>query len=256
MTGVFDAYARYYDLLYCDKDYAKESEYVASFIRKHNPTAKRILELGCGTGGHAVHLAAMGYLVHGVDLSNDMLNRAKLRKDTLPKEIASRLSFELGDVRTIRSGETFDAVISLFHVMSYQITNDDLSQAFQTAFEHLSPGGTFLFDFWHGPAVLSEKPEIRVKRLEDEQIDVTRIAEPVLEINGSTVDVNYTLFIKDKVKGGIECITEAHKLRYLFLSELDHFLAGRFVSPSISEWMTDKPLSVSTWSAFLCANRA
>lgn len=256
MIGVFDAYARYYDILYRDKDYAKESEYVASFIRKHHPAAKRILELGCGTGGHSFHLAAMGYSVHGVDLSNDMLNRAKLRKDTLPKEIASRLSFELGDVRTIRSGETFDAVISLFHVMSYQITNDDLSQAFQTAFEHLSPGGTFLFDFWHGPAVLSEKPEIRVKRLEDEQIDVTRIAEPVLEINGSTVDVNYTLFIKDKVKGGIECITEAHKLRYLFLSELDHFLAGRFVSPSISEWMTEKPLSVSTWSAFLCANRA
>jgi predicted TPR repeat methyltransferase len=91
-AAVFDdAYGRYYDLLYRDKDYAAESEYVASHIRKHVPRAKRILELGCGTGGHAVLLAAMGFDVHGVDLSEAMLGRANARKASLPKAVAARL---------------------------------------------------------------------------------------------------------------------------------------------------------------------
>jgi predicted TPR repeat methyltransferase len=63
MSQVFDTYARYYDLLYRDKDYAGESEYVAAHIRKQAPQAKCILELGCGTGAHAEHLARMGYTV-------------------------------------------------------------------------------------------------------------------------------------------------------------------------------------------------
>ena len=53
MNQVFDAYARYYDLLYCDKDYAAEAGYVANHIRKLLPHTTHILELGCGTGAHA-----------------------------------------------------------------------------------------------------------------------------------------------------------------------------------------------------------
>src|SRR5207249_2737003 len=102
------AYARYYDLLYRDKDYAAESEYVASHIRRHAPQAKRILELGCGTGAHAEHLARMGYSVHGVDQSTIMLARAEARKAKLPAEVRERLSFGEGDVRMVRRKETYD----------------------------------------------------------------------------------------------------------------------------------------------------
>ncbi len=256
MSKVFEAYAAYYDLLYADKDYAAEAEYVASLIRKTDPSKKRILELGCGTGGHAACLAAMGYTVHGVDMSAQMLSRAEMRKAVLPNDVAARLSFVRGDVRTIRTGESYDAVISLFHVMSYQTGNDDLMNAFQTAFDHLSPGGLFLFDFWYGPAVLSVKPEVRIKRLEDERISVIRIAEPVLRVNDSTVDVDYSLFISDMGGGRIESVTESHKLRYLFLTELELLLAGRFNSPKVFEWLTENPPGIETWSAFLCATRA
>ena len=256
MTTVFEAYAAYYDLLYADKDYAAEAAYVASLIRKTDPSASRILELGCGTGGHAACLAAMGYTVHGVDISPHMLSRAEMRKALLPKDVAARLSFARGDVRTVRTGESYDVVISLFHVISYQTGNDGLMSAFQTAFDHLSPGGIFLFDFWYGPAVLSEKPEVRVKRLEDGRISVMRIAEPSLRVNDSTVDVNYSLFISDKGSEKIESVTESHKLRYLFLTELELLLAGKFISPKVFEWLTENPPGINTWSAFLCAIRA
>jgi SAM-dependent methyltransferase len=247
---VFNAYASYYDLLYRDKDYAAEAEYVAAHIRKQTPRAKRILELGCGTGAHAEHLARMGYTVHGVDMSHDMLARAEVRKATLPPDVAARLSFGFGDVRTVRTGETYDAVISLFHVMSYQSTNIDLKAAFETASVHLQPGGLFLFDFWYGPAVLTQKPEVRVKRLEDDEIKVIRIAEPMMHVNDNVVDVNYTVFIEMKMNGQVEQVNETHRMRYLFLPEMQCYCAGKFKETGNYAWMTDAPLNVDAWGGF------
>ena len=220
MNPAFDTYARYYDLLYRDKDYAGEAAYVASHIRQHAPEAARILELGCGTGAHAEHLARLGFTVHGVDLSEAMLTRAEERQAALPADLAARLTFAHGDVRSVRTGETYDAVISLFHVMSYQTTNADLEAALATAAAHLQPGGLFLFDFWYGPAVLTQQPEVRVKRLEDEEIKVTRIAEPVMRVNENVVEVNYTVFIEVKSTGQMEQVQETHRMRYWFLPEL------------------------------------
>lgn len=251
MSRVFDAYAQYYDLLYRDKDYAGEAEYVAAHIRKQAPNAKRILELGCGTGAHAEHLARMGYTVHGVDMSEAMLARADARKAALPPELASRLSFGLGDVRVVRTDETYDAVISLFHVMSYQTTNADLDAAIETALVHLKPGGLFLFDFWYGPAVLTQKPEVRVKRLADDEIKVTRIAEPVMFVNENAVDVNYQILVEVIKSGKFEQIQETHKMRYFFLPELTRLLDFRGLAMvEAGEWLTDSPPGERSWGVF------
>jgi SAM-dependent methyltransferase len=256
VSQVFDTYAHYYDLLYRDKDYAGESEYVAAHIRKQAPQAKLILELGCGTGAHAEHLARMGYTVHGVDLSKAMLARAEARKAALPPEVAARLSFGLGDVRTVRTGETYDAVISLFHVMSYQTTNADLEAAFETASVHLQPGGLFLFDFWFGPAVLTQRPDVRVRRLEDEEIKVTRIAEPEMHVNENVVDVNYTVFIEVKASKAVEQVRETHRMRYLFLPELLCFAdAETWTNFKSFGWMKLQALHQDDWAGLFFATK-
>lgn len=248
MSQVFDIYARYYDLLYRDKDYAAESGYVAAHIRRQAPQAKCILELGCGTGAHAEHLARMGYTVHGVDMSEAMLTRAEARKAALPPDVAARLSFGLGDVRTVRTGKIYDAVISLFHVISYQITNADLEAAFETASVHLQPGGVFLFDFWYGPAVLAQQPEVRVKRLENDDIKVTRIAEPVMHVNENVVDVNYQVWIEINDSGAVEQVHETHKMRYLFLPELTRLLdSSQFEMIEAREWLTNSLPGENSW---------
>ena len=256
MKPVFDVYARYYDLLYRDKDYAAEAEYINSHIRKHSPAAKRILELGCGTGIHAEQLARMGYTVYGVDMSEAMLVCARARKTSLPPGIAPRLTFTTGDVRSVRTGETYDAVIALFHVMSYQTTNADLEAAFETAAAHLTPGGLFLFDFWYGPAVLTQKPEVRVKRLADNHIKVTRIAEPEMHVNENIVDVNYTVFIEVKQTGRVEQLQETHRMRYFFSPEIEKILRGcGFRLLAAMAWMSEFPLSSEHWSGFVVACR-
>lgn len=254
-TAVFDAYSRYYDLLYRDKDYAAESAYVASHLGRYAPNATRILELGCGTGAHAEHLARLGYSVHGVDQSETMLARAAGRKAGLPPEIAARLSFREGDVRRVRTRETYDAVISLFHVMSYQTQNADLQAAFATAAAHLTQGGFFLFDFWYGPAVLAQRPESRFKRLEDDRIRVTRIAEPAMHDEQCVVDVNYTVTIEDRATGQTRHVQETHCMRYLFLPELAELRGPAFRDRATHAWMSGDAPDTRSWSGFQVLER-
>lgn len=247
MSEVFDSYARYYDLLNADKNYEAEANYVLEHVQRHIAKPQRILELGCGTAAHAEYFSKAGYSVRGVDMSEAMLARARVRKDKLPPDIGSRLSFSHGDIRTIRLDETFDVVISLFHVMSYQTSNDDLAAAFEAAAVHLRPGGVFLFDFWYGPAVLTERPEVRVRRLDDETVAVTRLAEPVLYPNTNIVDVNYTIFVTQKASGVTDQIEETHRMRYLFLPELKCY-HGKFREVGNWGWMTDAQPSDRSWA--------
>src|SRR5512136_1906001 len=101
--SVFGAYSRYYNLLYKDKDYKGEADYVHRLIEKHRPGAKSILDLGCGTGRHDLLLAEKGYAVTGVDMSEDMLGVANAGVAGRASR-ASTLSFQRGDIRALRLG--------------------------------------------------------------------------------------------------------------------------------------------------------
>ncbi len=249
MNSRFDAYTRLYDLLYADKDYAAEADHLAGHLRRRAPLARRILELGCGTGGHAVHLARLGYTVHGIDLSDSMLARAQARLVELPVDVAARLSFSHGDARSVRVAPGFDAVVSLFHVMSYQTSNADLQAAYDTAAAHLVPGGVFAFDYWYGPAVLSQVPSLRIKRLADDNIRVTRIAEPVMHWQRNVCDVNYTLLVETLASGALHQFDETHPMRYLFQPELALIEAEQWCEPDDRAWMSDSAPDAQSWAA-------
>jgi SAM-dependent methyltransferase len=250
--SVFGTYARYYDLLYKDKDYTSEALFVESLLARHAPRAQDILELGCGTGSHARLLAEKGYALHGVDLSDEMLEVARERRAALPPELQERLSFSAGNARDCRVGREFDAVVSLFHVVSYQSTNTDLHAMFETAALHLKPGGVFVFDFWYGPAVLSDRPSVRVKRMESTEIQVTRVAEPTMHARKNCVDVHYHILIRDKDTNAVQELKETHRMRYLFSTEIEMLAraAGLRVEESC-EWLSGAEPGFDTWG--VCA---
>lgn len=252
--SVFGNYARYYDLLYRDKDYKAETEFIHKLISAYSPDAKTILELGCGTGIHASLLAERGYRISAIDLSEAMLKQARDRAQQLLNP--SAIDFVQGDVRTVRVARSFDVVISLFHVFSYQITNADLQAAFATAKAHLKPGGLLIFDCWYGPAVLSDQPTVRVKRLEDDAITVTRIAEPKMDFNQNRVDVNYQILIRDRATGTVEELHEVHPMRYLFTPEVQLLLEQfEFDSVASGEWLTQNEPSTESWGTYFVARR-
>jgi SAM-dependent methyltransferase len=253
MNEVFDAYAAYYDLLYRDKDYPAEARYVQSLLRRHGVSDGAILELGCGTGKHAEQLAQLGFSIHGLDSSPSMVERARKRA---PAQLASRLQFEVGDARSTRLNQKFDAAISLFHVASYQTRNEDLLGMFATAAAHLKSGGIFVFDFWYGPGVLTDPPVQRVKYLEDGVIQVTRTAKPTLRPNENIVDVHYEVLVKQNRNGLVANIEETHSMRYLFLPEVRLMLQSAGMELLQAErWMSPEELDRGSWQAVVTAQR-
>ncbi len=245
MSSFGSLYSQYYDLLYSDKDYMGEVNYVDNLIKSSLKSAKTLLDLGCGTGKHAELFCEKGYHVHGVDLSHEMLKIAQTR--TLNKQ--NKLQFTHSNIQELNLNQQFDVVVSLFHVMSYQNSNEALIQAFEVAKQHLKQGGIFIFDFWYGPAVLTDLPETRVKRLEDEYLKVTRIAEPHLHAQSNMVDVHYDIFIENKISNEIIQKKELHPMRYFFDTELE--LICQRVGFSIMnkyEWMSKNNPEFNSWN--------
>ena len=254
--SVFKHYARYYDLLYRDKNYSAESNYIVHHLKKSCPEAQSILDLGCGTGRHDTCLAEAGYRIAGIDLSESMIALAEDRRKEQRPELQDRLSFQVGDIRQIHLDEKFDAVISLFHVISYLPENADIQKTFDNVCRHLRPGGLFLFDFWYGPAVLAQKPEVREKELEDDVIRVQRTACPEMKCDKNQVYVHYDLVIQEKKTSQVQKVNETHPMRYLFLPEIRQFLQdARLKFLFAEEWMTGKPPGPNTWGVCCAAMR-
>ena len=261
---VFKDYAAYYDLLYKDKNYIEEVNYIDNRIREYDYwilkqvqddtfRARTILEMGCGTGKHAALLVNKGYNLTGVDFSQSMINLAnqRLADENISK---TKLDFLVGDARNISLNKRFDIVLSLFHVVSYMVTDLDITKMFKTVSDHLNKGGIFIFDCWYGPAVLANEPEKRVKELENESFKLKRFATPVHDVNKKQVDVKYDISLEDKLSGNKFSFNELHKMRYLFKPELELFLKQSGLElVKDEEWLTGKDINKDTWGAcFIC----
>jgi SAM-dependent methyltransferase len=243
MINNFKLYAQYYNLIYQNKNYSDEVNYIDNLLlNSTNAKINSILDLGCGTGKHDFLLSEKGYQITGVDISKEMIEIAESTNKP-------NIEFVLGDIRNIDLNKKFDAVISLFHVASYQTENIDFITYLETAFTHLNTGGLFLFDFWYGPAVISDKPTFRKKEFENESLKITRISNPTLFPNKNVVDVNFDIKIINKTDASIHNIEETHKMRYFFLPEIINFAKQiGFSFQNSFEWMTNQDLSFDSWN--------
>lgn len=217
---VFQDYAYYYNAFYQDKDYAAESGQVDTLFKRYGSNIKKIINYGCGTGRHDIELAKLGYQCAGIDMSSLMIDIAKENSRNENMDI----DFAVADIREYEPAQVSDAVISLFHVMSYQNGNNDILAAFRAARRALDKGGLFLFDVWYGPGVLSDQPALRVKEIQTDQHKLIRIARPVMHDKTNVVDVCYEVLVIDKESNEVKQINETHHMRYFFRPELELYL--------------------------------
>jgi SAM-dependent methyltransferase len=254
MSVFGENYSEYYDLFYADKDYAAEAAFVRDIIERHKPGARSILDLGCGSGRHAVEFARAGLMVTGVERSGHMIARAKDQFGRLSPNLRGQLTLVEGDATTYTSATKYDVVVALFHVVSYQTTNEALQGIFNSARVNLIRGGLFVFDFWYGPAVLTERPQVRVKRVANSSHDLIRIAEPEHQVNRNVVDVRYTLTSVDRETGLAKQHMEMHSVRYLFLPEIELLASySGFEIVEAGEWLIGTSLDEHCWSGCVAA---
>jgi SAM-dependent methyltransferase len=254
MHDVFGStYADFYDLLYHDKDYAAECDMLERLFAAYAAApVQRVLDLGCGTGSHALPLAQRGYRITGVDRAAPML--AAAREKARAAASTANLVFTQADICSVNLGQQFDAAVMMFAVLGYQRENSAVLAALKSARRHLEPGGLLIFDVWYGPAVLAQKPEQRIKVIPTQRGRLLRVAAGELESAHHITTVSYHLWHLEGERLVAET-TETHTMRFFFPLELDLLLEwsgfGRRHLGRLPD--TEQPPDEHTWNVICVA---
>ncbi len=132
----YDHIARFYDKILGRSK--QPAGYISNKIKRHNPEARSVLELGCGTGTNLDELNE-GFEVTGIDISGEMLKMAK-------KKVRNG-DFYLQDIRDFRLEKKFDLIICMYDTINHLTLFNDWKKTFANVYKHLNDRGLFVFDF-------------------------------------------------------------------------------------------------------------
>jgi SAM-dependent methyltransferase len=141
MTGPAAEYRLYGDLaawwplISPAQEYAEETAYLAALLRPAPAAVREVLDLGSG-GGHAAAGLKARLTLTLVDISEEML--------AVSRQLNPECAHLRGDMRTVRLGRMFDAVL-VHDAVDYMTCEADLRQVIETAFAHCRPGGIAVF---------------------------------------------------------------------------------------------------------------
>jgi SAM-dependent methyltransferase len=141
MTGPDRHYRLYHDLadwwplISPRQRYTDEAAVLGNVIAVGDEPVRTVLDLGSGGGHMAFHLKRR-FALTLVDISAQML--------AVSRRLNQDCEHLQGDMRTVRLGRTFDAVL-VHDAIDYVTTAGDLRLVIETAFAHTRPGGLALF---------------------------------------------------------------------------------------------------------------
>jgi SAM-dependent methyltransferase len=167
---MFDRSSRFYDAIYHWKDYAAEAQKVHEIIQLHNPGARTLLDVACGTGLHLEQLVR-NYAVEGLDVNTDLLAIARERLPGTP--------FVEANMETMDLVRKFDAITCLFSSIAYVRTVARLNRTVEVLARHLRPGGVAIVEPWFYPegfvdghigAIFVDRDEMKIARINDSRV--------------------------------------------------------------------------------------
>ena len=133
--------ARIYDRLMSTIPYGQWVDYTFGVAHDFGHPIHRVLDIGCGTGTATLMFADRGCRIVGVDISKEMIREA--RRKSVGRIL---VRYEASAMQDIALPERFDTAVSYFDSLNYIIEPEDLQEGIQRVYEHLDPGGMFMFD--------------------------------------------------------------------------------------------------------------
>jgi SAM-dependent methyltransferase len=233
------ALAEYYDLIEHYVDYDKQCDFMEAVFKKYGTNVRRILDLGCGTGIHAIKLAKRGYSIVGLDLSEKMLEVARRKAEC--ESLA--IKFTQGDMREIKFKDEFDAIISV-GTFDHLLTNDDVRRTLTDIWGGLRRGGLFIFKFICPLVfVISEghwSKNFGIRHVEEDSLIIEQISMTKIDVYNHRFLGDSTIFV---TKDGIT--TRYHDediVRFFFIPEMKGLLESCDLIPLeiCDEWDLDK----------------
>ena len=249
-AAVFSSlYSECYDLMYADKSYDKEAEFVVTALKRGGIESGSVLSIGAGTLNYETRIAAQGYSIHGIDQSQAMLD---LGREKLAALGISGISLEKGDMLALPKYErAFDAALIMFNVLGYCRNEEEAGRVFAGVARNIRPGGVFMFDCWNRQAVLADPPQSRWKKFSGGGRELYRLTEARPSGDGA-VDLRIEL-IQIAADGSVRRGLETHEVRSWSPDSLIEIAARHGFehrhSRAFPEW--DEPVSRNRWPAAL-----
>ena len=141
-TTAFGAVAPYYDELMRAVPYQMWTGYYLLLLAQQDLHPKTVLDVACGTGTMAEMLADEGMQLSGFDLSEGMIREARRKNATSKYPIR----YDVADATTVDLGYKVDAAFSFFDSLNNLLDPQQLQDCFHRIYEHLNPGGSWIFD--------------------------------------------------------------------------------------------------------------
>ena len=234
--------ARYYDLMHQHRDYSRESRFVDQLVQKTWSGAKRILDISCGTGEHAMRMAEAGYQVTAIDASPDMLDIAQKKAELKGLSIC----FKCQDFRDLDFEEEFEAAYCLGYTFLYIRTYAEIGAFFDKIHRALSTSGVFILDFLNGWRLIEEYPK-RKFVCRDEETTITQFDEPSLNRERRLRHLEFSYIIQNR-RGKVETSSAEEDLRIFFEDEVRFLITSHgFRDPrAFGDYSLNSPVTDSS----------
>ncbi len=197
---LYRSLARYYDLIYSQKDYAKEATILKEILERHKASSGiDLLDVGCGTG-HRLKRLGDDFSCTGLDINGEMLEIARMN--------IKGAEFIEADMTTMSLGRRFDVITCLFSSIGYVKTNQNLVKTLRNFADHLKPGGLLLIEPWF------TEDDYRVgapfmETYEDDDVKIARLNVSMKEGNVSVQEMHYLITKRD---AGVKHYVGRHEL--------------------------------------------
>jgi SAM-dependent methyltransferase len=206
---MYDRLAKHYDNLYSKKNYEFECDIIEYIIKNYSVCkVKNIVDIGCGTGNHAVVLSNKGYYVVGTDISRQMLKEAKKKENERCKFISDTFFF------IKKNKEKYDLAISMFNVVNHILNLNSLDEFFKKVNNILKVKSLFVFDCWNQNAVVLDNPKVKKDIIVSNGYKYETECQSMYNWNRSSVLMKNTVIINDNetIKYDLDSIVWQNKV--------------------------------------------